>query len=180
MLDQFAARTIRDLPADAISLKVGINVINGDTLRERTFVPALHGFLDTVREGHPNTPVVLISPILCPTAETSPGPTIAQPDGMFTTVPRSVELSTGALSLTRVRELIGLVAAVRQDPLLHGLVAAVRQDPLLHLVDGLDLFGEADSADLYDGLHPNAEGYLRMADRFHDLVIAEGGFLSGL
>ena len=36
-LDQFMARTLRDTPADLISLKVGINVINGDTMRERVF-----------------------------------------------------------------------------------------------------------------------------------------------
>jgi hypothetical protein len=38
-LDQHVARTIRDLPSDAISLKLGINVVNGDTIRERTFIP---------------------------------------------------------------------------------------------------------------------------------------------
>lgn len=167
MLDQFAARTIRDLPADAISLKVGINIINGDTFRERTFVPALHGFLDTVREGHPDTPIVLITPIICPTAEEAAGPTLLQPDGRFTTKERPAETSVGALSLTKVRELVEKVVAVRQDP-------------KLHLVDGLTLFGEADVADLYDGLHPNAAGYLRMADRFYDAVIAEGGFLSAV
>ena len=38
-LDGFTARTIRDLPADLISCKLGINIVNGDTMRERTFVP---------------------------------------------------------------------------------------------------------------------------------------------
>ena len=55
MLDPMVARTIRDLPADLISVKAGINIVNGDTMRERTFAPALHGFLDTVRDGHPTT-----------------------------------------------------------------------------------------------------------------------------
>ena len=70
MLDPFVARTIRDLPADVISLKVGINLVNGDTMRDRTFGPALHGFLDTIREGHPTTPLLVVSPIYCPSAET--------------------------------------------------------------------------------------------------------------
>jgi hypothetical protein len=65
-LDQFAARTIRDLPAELISLKLGINVVNADTMRERAFVPAVHGLLDTIRDGHPDTPIVVISPIICP------------------------------------------------------------------------------------------------------------------
>ena len=55
-LDPFVARTIRDEPGDVVSLKLGINVVNGDTMRERTFVPAVHGFLDTIREGKPATP----------------------------------------------------------------------------------------------------------------------------
>ena len=74
MLDQFVARTIRDLPADLISVKAGINVVNGDTMRERTFGPALHGFLDTVRDGHPTTPIALVTPIVCPIVEDHPGP----------------------------------------------------------------------------------------------------------
>jgi hypothetical protein len=164
MLDQFVARTIRDLPADAISVKLGINVVNGDTLRERTFVPALHGFLDTVREGHPATPIVIVTPIYCPAVENAPGPTVLQPDGRFGSVPRPAELAVGALSLTRIRELIGLVVGIRQDS-------------QLHLVDGLQVFGPADVDDLYDGLHPNAEGYLRMADRFFDLVCTPTGVL---
>ena len=54
-LDQFAARMIGAQPADLISLKVGINIINVDSMRERAFVPALHGFLDTIREGTTRT-----------------------------------------------------------------------------------------------------------------------------
>ena len=78
-LDPFVARTIRDLPVDLISLKVGINLVNGDTMRERTFVPAVHGFLDTIRDGHPTTPLLLVSPILCPAHEQHPGPTVSGP-----------------------------------------------------------------------------------------------------
>ena len=36
MLDPFTARTIRDQPADLISLKLGINLVNGDAMRMRT------------------------------------------------------------------------------------------------------------------------------------------------
>ena len=31
---------MRGLPADLIGIKAGINIVNGDTMRERTFVPA--------------------------------------------------------------------------------------------------------------------------------------------
>ncbi|MDP9101416.1 MAG: GDSL-type esterase/lipase family protein [Actinomycetota bacterium] len=167
MLDPFVARTVRDTSADVISLKVGINVVNGDSLRERTFVPVLHGFLDTVRDGHPQTPILVVTPILCPAAEHAPGPTVLQPDGRFGTVPRPSELSTGALTLTRVRELIADVVTARQTA----------GDTRLHLLQGALLLGPSDSDLLYDGLHPSAAGYLLMADRFFSLVCGSGGCL---
>jgi len=54
MVDPFLARVMRDTPADIISVKLGINVVNADAMRLRAFVPAVHGFLDTIREGHPH------------------------------------------------------------------------------------------------------------------------------
>jgi hypothetical protein len=168
MLDQHVARTIRDLPADAISLKVGINVVNGDTMRERTFVPALHGFLDTIRDGHATTPIALVTPIFCPEAEDHPGPTVMGEDGAFHVVPRPEELAVGALSLTRIRELIAMVVASRQ----------AAGDEHLHLLDGLSLFGPGDVDDLPDLLHPNAAGYRRMGERFNSMAFGPGGPLA--
>lgn len=40
----------------------------------RAFAPAVHGFLDMIREGHPSTPLLVLSPILCPIHEDTPGP----------------------------------------------------------------------------------------------------------
>ena len=74
-LDQFVARDIRDLDLDLVSLKVGINVVNADSMRERAFVPAAHAFLDTIRDGHPTVPIVVATPIICPAVEDRPGPT---------------------------------------------------------------------------------------------------------
>lgn len=39
-------------------------------------------------------------------------------------------------------------------------------DEHLSYLDGLELFGEPDVEDLPDGLHPNAEGYVRIGERF--------------
>ncbi|MBS2536294.1 lipase, partial [Catenulispora sp. NF23] len=64
LLDPFTARAIRDTAADLISIKIGINVVNTDAMRLRAFTPAVHGFLDTVREGHPTTPLLVVSPLL--------------------------------------------------------------------------------------------------------------------
>ena len=165
MLDQMVARTIRDVPADLISVKAGINIVNGDTMRERTFGPALHGFLDTVRDGHPTTPLVLVSPIVCPIVEDHPGPTVPGRDGQFATAARSAELSVGALTLERMRAIEAEVVDARRNA----------GDPNLHLVDGLALFGADDATDLYDGLHPTADGYLRIGERFHSLVFTDSG-----
>ena len=166
-LDQFVARTIRDADADIVSIKTGINVINMDSMRERVFAPALHGFLDTVREGKPDVPIVLISPIHCPSAEEHPGPTVPDGRGKFVTIQGYDEIREGCMSLRRVREIIAEVVARRQE-------AGDRQ---LHYVDGLELFGVADAGDLPDDLHPNPAGYIRMGERFAERIL--GSLASG-
>lgn len=169
-LDQWVARTIRDLEVDVISLKLGINVVNGDTMRERVFLSAAQGFLDTVRDGHPETPIAVITPIICPVAEDHPGPTLSTPGGRVFVKDRPVEMAVGALSLTRIRQLLTDVVNARRR----------NGDDHIHLVDGLALFGPDDVDDLPDGLHPNAAGYQRMGERFHQLAFASGGvFHSG-
>jgi lysophospholipase L1-like esterase len=42
------------------------------------------------------------------------------------------------------------------------------------LVSGLDLFGADDVADLPDGIHPNPDGQVRIADRFERLAFGAG------
>lgn len=74
LLDPFTARAMRDTPADLISLKIGINVVNGDTMRLRAFTPAVHGFLDTIREGRPTTPLLVVSPFCVRSRRTPPVP----------------------------------------------------------------------------------------------------------
>ena len=166
-LDQCVARTIRDLPADAISLKVGINVVNLDSMRERAFVPALHGFLDTVRDGHPTTPLLVVTPIIYPAGEDHPGPSILR-EGISGVVGRPADLAYGALSIGRIRELIADAVERRRKA----------GDANLHLLDGRALFGEADIADLPDGLHPNTAGYRRMGERFAAAAFAPGAPLN--
>jgi hypothetical protein len=163
-LDQFTARTIRDAPADLISLKCGINIVNADTLRMRTFGPALHGFLDTVRDGHPDTPLLVISPIICPAHEDTPGPTDGS-SGTARSLASPVALEQGALTLTMIRGIIESVVKARRDA----------GDSNLHYLDGRELFNEGDIADLPDGLHPNGDGYIRMGERFAALAFTPGG-----
>jgi hypothetical protein len=158
-VDGFTARAIRDSNADLISLKLGINVVNGDTMRERAFRPAVDNFLDTIREKKPATPIVVVSPILCPAAETSPGPTIREGIA-FVTRKRNAEMSMGALSLTRVRQILEEIVGRRR----------AAGDANLHYLNGLELFNDSDVGDLPDGLHPNAAGLKRMGERFATLA----------
>ena len=165
-LDQFVARTIGAQAVDLISFKVGINVVNANSLTERTFPSALHGFLDTVREHHPEVPLLVASPIICPMVETHPGPTVPDGAGGFRIVDGGPpELRATDLTLQRIRTIVAEVVAGRQ----------ARGDDRLHHLDGLELFGPADVGDLPDGLHPNGDGYLRMGERFAAHAFAPGG-----
>ena len=155
-LDPFIARTIRDADADIVSIKIGINIVNADSMRERVFGPALHGFLDTIREGKPDTPVIAISPIFCPHAETQAGPMVRDASGKFVTWEGYDAIRNGCMSLRRVREIIADVIETRRRS----------GDQHLHYLDGLTLFGAEDAADLPDDLHPNARGYIRIGERF--------------
>lgn len=162
-LDQFVARTIRDSDADVISIKTGINIINMDSMRERVFGPVVHGFLDTIREGKPDTPIILVSPIYCPSAETHPGPTVPNAEGKFETVRGFEAYRDGCMSLSRAREILAEVVDKRRSA----------GDSNLMYINGLDIFGEADAGDLPDDLHPNPEGYIRMGHRFADMALSQ-------
>ncbi|MEW1683401.1 GDSL-type esterase/lipase family protein [Streptomyces sp. NPDC093594] len=172
VLDPFVARTIRDTPADLISLKIGINLVNGDVMRLRAFGPAVHGFLDTVREGHPDTPLLVVSPILCPIHEDTPGPTafdssrLAEGKLSFTASGDPEERAEGKLTLNVVREELARIVEER-----------AKDDPHLHHVDGRVLYGEADHAELPlpDRLHPDAAAHRRIGERFAAHAFADGG-----
>ncbi|MFS0703167.1 SGNH/GDSL hydrolase family protein [Cellulomonas sp. 179-A 9B4 NHS] len=167
VLDPFVARAVRDQPADVISLKLGINVVNHDLMRRRAFLPAVHGFLDTVREGHPATPVVVVSPVLCPLVEDVPGPTSIDPDvaeTRFRTAGRAEEVAEGKLSLRVIRDDLAALVAARR----------AAGDTALTYVDGRTLYGEADAAALpmADLLHPDAAAQRRMGERFATVLRA--------
>ncbi|MGA5268470.1 GDSL-type esterase/lipase family protein [Streptomyces lydicamycinicus] len=164
VLDPYVARTIRDVPADLISLKVGINIVSLAAFRQRTFAPAVHGFLDTIRDGHPETPLLLMSPVSCPAVEETPGPTAMGPDGKITALGDPADVAGGALSLTVVRAELARIVAARQA-----------RDPHLHYLDGRELLGPDEVHDLPDGLHPTAAAYRRMGKRFATHAFANHG-----
>ena len=162
-LDGFTARTIADTPADFISLKLGINIVNADSMRERAFIPAVHNLLDAIREKQPITPILLISPVWCPFHEDMPGPTIM--DGnRFCSRERPLEFAVGVLTLTRIRTILEEIVRKRADD--H-----------MHFMSGLDLFNSGDSEHMPDDLHPDSFGYRLMGERF---ATFQGPFIANL
>ncbi|MCF6390940.1 GDSL-type esterase/lipase family protein [Mycobacterium sp. MBM] len=160
LLDPFTARTMRDIEADLISIKLGINVVNADLMRLRAFGPAVHGFLDTIREGHPSTPIVVVSALFCPIHEDTPGP--LAPDFSsgtmaFVATGDPAEVRAGKLTLAVIRRELKAIVDQR---------SAV--DPHIGYLDGLTLYGPDDFAEfpLADNLHPGPEVHQRVGRRF--------------
>ncbi len=176
LLDPFTARTLRDTPADLISIKIGINLVNADLMRLRAFVPAVHGFLDTIRDKHPDTPLLVVSPIYCPIHEDTPGPGAFDLDAlrtgrlMFRATGDPAERAAGKLTLRVIRDELAEVVAGR-----------AATDPHLHHLDGLRLYGEADHAELPlpDRLHPDAATHRLIGERFAKLAFAAPGAFAG-
>jgi GDSL-like Lipase/Acylhydrolase family len=172
LLDPFTARAMRDTPADLISVKMGINVANHDLMRLRAFGPATHGFLDTIREGHPTAPLLLLSPILCPILEDTPGPSLADLSDLsggrmqFRATGDPAERANGKLTLNIIRDELSRIAAQR-----------TAEDPNLYYLDGRELYGEPDFAELPlpDQLHPDAAAHQRMGERFAAFAFGAGG-----
>ncbi|ARF72930.1 lipase [Kitasatospora albolonga] len=169
VLDPFTARALRDTPADLVSVKIGINIVNRDLMRLRAFGPAVHGFLDTVREGHPTTPLLVVSPVHCPMQEEVPGPAAPEiGDGKveFQALGDPAEVALGKLNLRVVREELARIVAER-----------AAEDPELFYLDGRELYGEADAAGLPlpDGLHPGPAAHRRMGERFGAFAFEPGG-----
>jgi len=169
MLDPFTARTMRDTPADVISIKIGINLVNADVMRLRAFGPAVHGFLDTVRDGHPETRLLVVGPLYCPIHETTPGPVTFDAEALAAGTVRFVatgdpaDTSRGKLTLSVIRDQLAEIMAAR----------AV-DDPHLFYVDGQDLYGPNDVAKnpLPDNLHPDAATHQIIGERFARLAFS--------
>ncbi|MFJ4656826.1 SGNH/GDSL hydrolase family protein [Nocardia sp. NPDC088792] len=148
-LQPMFARLMRDLPATLLTVCVGINVCKYGTHNWRSYSDALIGFLQIVREGHPHTPLVVMSAIHSPRWEEAPGPA-----GM--TLPQYRELTDRA------------VAALRG----HG-------DRNLHYIDGTEVIGPDDEHLMLEpagipALHLGPRGHWVFASRFRRRLAALG------
>lgn len=142
-LDPLVAQMMRDLPADVISLCLGINIYGRASLGPRAFISAAIGFVKLLREKHPTVPIAVISPIYGAHRE-------HEQNAVGFTLP---------LMRRELEKAVGLLAE-------YG-------DPSIHYVNGLELLGEAEAHLLPDHLHPDAEGYELMGERFHRQVMSK-------
>lgn len=138
-MEPMIGRLIRDLPADYISLCVGVNIYGAATSSPRMFKPLLIGLLETIRDKHSETPLLVISPIYGTTRET--------------------ELNALGFTLPMMRDAVREVVELLQK----------RGDRHLHYRDGLTWLGPEEEALLADGLHPGPEGYELLGRRFRRL-----------
>jgi hypothetical protein len=134
-LDPIVARYIRDAPAELISLCLGINIHGRGSFNARSLGPAIEGFINTLRQGHPSTPIVVSTPIACPDRELTPN-------------------SVG-LTLTDMRSIVTESVAALQSS----------GDDRLTLLDGREILSKDEASLLADRLHPGPEGYRLMAER---------------
>lgn len=98
-LDPVAARTIAAIPADIVSLCLGINVQGGATMSTRTFGPQVAGLIDQAREAHPEASIAVMTPIVSPPREDTP--------------------NAAGVTLRWMREAIAEVVAGTDDDRLH-------------------------------------------------------------
>lgn len=135
-LDPMAADTIAQTPADLISLCVGINSYNASVFNERSYGPALSGFINTVRRAHPTVPLVVITPVL--------------------SLPREGKANAVGWTLADYRQATAQVVAV-----MHA-----QGDTNLHVIDGATVLTAQEAAErMPDTLHPDTAGYALMAER---------------
>jgi lysophospholipase L1-like esterase len=139
-LDPLVAREITALRPDVITMCVGINIYGNGSFNARSFLPAILGFVATIRDTCPNVPVLLISPIASPPRETTPNHV--------------------GFTLVEMREHVAEAARLLRK---YG-------DENVHYLDGLDVFPLSLADHLPDDLHPDAEGYAMMADAIAPVV----------
>lgn len=151
-LDYGVAQSIASTRADGIILELGINIHNFQSFRERTLGSALLGFLDNLRNGHPTTPIVVVSPVFGAERENEKSSLTFEGERIF-----------GDLDLPLIRD--ALYSAVSKRKL--------SGDNSIFYIDGLELLGPDDSSLFPDGLHPNHVGTefitKRLSKRLGDL-----------
>ena len=141
ILEPMVGKMIRDLPADMVTMKLGVNCHSG-ALSYRSFEPNAIGLISIIREKNPQIPIVIISPIYAPEKENN----------------RASDIS---LTLVEMREILKKVVDKFRE---YG-------DNNIRYADGLKLLGPEQEKYLPDKIHPDADGQYIMADNFIKNII---------
>jgi hypothetical protein len=133
-LDPPIASAIAASDADTVSLCVGVNIHRRASYGPRALPGALAGFLTTVRTAHPGIPISVITPLFAPD--------------------REHQANSAGMTLVDIRTAVADTVTALQH----------LGDTDLHLIDGLSVLGPEHERLLHDGVHPDAEGYVHLAD----------------
>lgn len=140
-LDPVVARAIRETPADLITLEIGTNAYIRSVFTARSWGSAVCGFVETIRDGHPDTAIAVVAAL--PSVE------------------REKVVNTAGITLEGIRDLTSEAVRVLQQ----------LGDKRLHLIDGRTVLPVAEADTVYaDGLHPTPQGEHDLADRIAPLL----------
>ncbi|MFJ3924437.1 GDSL-type esterase/lipase family protein [Streptomyces sp. NPDC090022] len=105
------AEQLAGLPADVLTLAFGTNCWSRVPYSAPLLYETTRAFVELVRQGHPRTPLLLLSPVLRPDAERTPnklGATLgALRDAMERAVTDRITAGDGRLALLPGRDLLG-------------------------------------------------------------------------
>ena len=129
----------------------------------------VHGFLDTIREGRPETPLVLISPIFCGIHEETPGLGAFDPSSFgrgqvkLVTTGDPAGVPAGQLTLRVIRESLA------------SLVERRAEDANVYFLDEPE-YGAADAVEhpLPDALHPDSATH-QLIGAVREICVCKGG-----
>ena len=140
ILDPIMGYVMRDIEADLFCLELGANCYGGN-LTDRSFGPCTIGLIETIRQKHKDTPIVILSPIYFPAGEIEKGKSRMNMPDMRCVLKQTVDIFRS-----------------------YG-------DVNIYYVSGLDVFGSEDVVYMDDKIHPNAEGQFVLAQKFITNVI---------
>jgi lysophospholipase L1-like esterase len=131
------------LPADLITLKLGINVYGLGSLSIRSYRPSVLNLIRTIRRFHPIAPIGVITPIFCG--------------------PREPTAGKSGMTLENYREENREVVSILKE----------LGDGNLHAYEGHDILGPDRADYLPDDLHPNGLGYQLLGESVSQIIIQD-------
>jgi lysophospholipase L1-like esterase len=125
------AEAMAAVPADLITIAFGTNCWGMIAFSEELLEATVRAFVATVRAGHPHTPIVAVSPIVRPDAETTPnrlGATLARLRAAYEQAVLGLGKADAGITLVRGGELVTagqLADGIHPDDAGHAALAAV-------------------------------------------------------